>query len=143
MDRTQIATELHDGGFNCAQSVFVSFCESYGIPKETGLKIAGGLGGGVRSGEICGAVSGAVLVIGLKYGQTVPGDLQAKEFCGAETVKFISAFRERNKAITCRELLGIDTSVGNNREIAKNRGLLAICPSLINSAVEILQEMGY
>ena len=58
--REESATKLFGSGFNCAQSVIAVFCEKYGMDKETALKISGGLGGGFRSGDICGAVSGMV-----------------------------------------------------------------------------------
>ena len=144
MDKTQQAAELFAGGFNCAQSVFAVFSEDYGLPRELALKISGGLGGGVRCGEICGAVTGGALVIGLNCGQTEPGDLQAKEFCGKETAEFVRRFREKNGGHICRELLGIDISVGDNRAKAKEMGLFGtVCTKAIESAIEILEDMGY
>jgi len=62
------AADIFNGGHNCAQAVLGAFCEEYGLDTDTALRIARGLGSGVRNAEICGAVSGAVLVIGLKYG---------------------------------------------------------------------------
>ena len=144
MDKAQQAADIHVGGFNCAQSVFSVFSEDYGLSEALALKIAGGLGGGVRCGEVCGALTGGALVIGLNCGQTEPGDLQAKEYCGKETSEFVRRFRERNGNIICRELLGIDISVGDNRAKAKELGLFAtICDKAIRSAVEILEDMGY
>ena len=108
------------------------------------MKISGGLGGGVRCGEICGAVTGGALVIGLSCGQTEASDLQSKEHCGKETAEFVRRFREKNGSCICRELLGIDISVGDNRVKAKEMGLLStVCVKAIQSAVEILEEMGY
>ncbi|SHH52844.1 C_GCAxxG_C_C family probable redox protein [Sporobacter termitidis DSM 10068] len=144
MDKIQEAADTLASGFNCAQSVFSAFSEDYGLPRETALKIAGGLGGGVRCGELCGAVSGGALVVGLHSGQDKPGDIQAKEQCNQETTEFVCKFREKNGSCVCRDLLGMDISVGDNRMKAKELNLFnTVCVGLIKSAVEILEDMGY
>ena len=63
MDHVSKALELNRGGFNCAQSVLCAFSDVTGLGRDDSLRLAAGLGGGVRSGEVCGAVSGAVLVL--------------------------------------------------------------------------------
>lgn len=144
MSKTELALELFRSNFNCAQSVFAAFSEDYGIPREMALKISSGLGGGVRCGEVCGAASGAVLVIGLSCGHSVLGDMQAKEFNSSETVEFMKRFRERNKSCVCREILGIDISSPENRMKAKEQNLFnTVCVDMVTSAVEILEDMGY
>jgi C_GCAxxG_C_C family probable redox protein len=144
MEKTEMALDLFNSGFNCAQSVFAVFSEDYSLPQETALKIACGLGGGVRSGEVCGAVSGAVMVIGLKYGHYLQTDLKSKELCYSETVEFLDQFRKRNNSIVCREILGVDISKGDGREQAANKNLFkTVCNNMIISAVEILEDMGY
>jgi len=75
--KSQYAVELFRKGFLCSQAVLASFCDSYGLDRNSALKIACGLGSGMRCAEICGAVSGAVLVIGLKYGYTDAKDASA------------------------------------------------------------------
>jgi len=138
------AAELFNNGFNCAQSVLAVFCEAYGLNRETALKVACGLGGGVRSGEICGAVSGAVIVIGLKYGHCQPEDTESKANCYAKTVEFLNIFKEKNGCITCREILGYDISTKEGMEQAKNKNLFkATCTGMVKSAVSILEELGY
>lgn len=144
MDRTELALEDFRNNLSCSQAVFAAFSEDYGLPRETARKIACGLGGGARCGELCGAATGAVLVIGLKNGQSLPGDTEAKEFCNMQTSEFMKSFREQNGSCICRELLGIDISVGDNRLKAKERNLFnTICVDLVKSAVEILEDMGY
>lgn len=144
MSKTEMALDLFSNNFNCAQSVFAAFSEDYGIPRETALKISSGFGGGVRCGEICGAASGGALVIGLSCGHSVLGDVQSKEFCNSETFEFMKRFRERNKSCTCRGILGIDISIGNNREKAIEQNLFnTVCVETVTNAVEILEDMGY
>ena len=89
MSKGKEAVALHAKGFNCAQCVLKS---SKMIGQKTAEKIACGFGGGLRSGEVCGAASGAVMVIGLKGGEA------------AEVKKFMSEFREHFGTVRCLEL---------------------------------------
>jgi len=136
-EKVKIASELFDGGMNCAQSVLGAFCNDYGIEKDIAYKIACGLGSGARSAEICGAVSGAVLVVGLKYGQS-------KEICNVKTEEFIRKFRDKNRNIVCRDILGCDITIPSGREKAVRDNLFkTTCMDMVKSAVCILEELGY
>lgn len=135
-EKAGAASELFMGGRNCAQSVFCAFCEDYGIKTETAARLAGGFGGGVRSAEICGAITGAVMVIGLKHGES-------KEICGAKTVEFIEKFRDQKEAVVCRELLGCDITTPEGKEKAAKGLFKPTCRDLVVSAVNILEELGY
>lgn len=130
--------------FNCAQKVFGAFCEDYGIPRLQGIQMTSALGGGLRAGEACGALVGALLVVGLKYGMTDSDDNVRKALCDEKAKEIAFKFREMNEHIACRDLLGIDTSVGDNRLKAKELGLFNdICPQIVKNVVELLEEMGY
>ena len=138
------AAEFFSGGFNCSQSVLAAFCEKYGLDQKTALKAACGLGGGCRSGEICGAVSGAVITIGLKYGHCQPGDAESKANCYAKTAEFLNAFKAQNGSIICREILGCDISTAGGMEQAKSKNLFkTTCVGMVRSAASILDELIY
>jgi C_GCAxxG_C_C family probable redox protein len=138
------ALSCFNNGLNCGQAVLVAFCEKYGLSQELALKMAGGLGSGFRSGDVCGAVSGGVLVVGLKYGQCTADDKQAKLLCYAKTEEFIAAFRSRHGSICCRDIIGCDLSTPEGREQANREGLFAsICTDKVKSAIELLIELGY
>ena len=103
-----------------------------------------GLGAGFRFGEICGAVSGAVLVVGMKYGQETAADKDTKNSCNARIVEFMSLFRARNNFVVCREILGLDLSIKEEYERARELNLFkTTCVDMVRSAVEILEELGY
>jgi C_GCAxxG_C_C family probable redox protein len=131
--------------FNCAQSVIATCGPELGLDRESALRVAGGLGGGMgRLGEVCGAVTGAFLVIGLKHGKSSPEDdeSETKEKAYALVYEFADRFRARNGAILCRELLGCDISTPDGRAQAKEKGLFSdLCPKLVGDAVEILEQM--
>lgn len=142
MTKSERAKQLHEGGFNCAQSVVGVFCEDYGVELKTALRMAGALGGGLREGEVCGALSGGAMVVGLKYGQTEHGDLEQKQLCNEKIREFVAAFREPFGALTCRELLGVD--LGQNPQALQQRPeLKARCNDFIAAAVLILESLGY
>ena len=112
-ERVEKAVELFKSGFNCSQAVFAAYADLFGMDEEIALKVSAGLGGGVgRSREVCGAVCGAAMLAGLKYGATDGGDSEAKQRTYAVVQQIIAEFRQTNRSIICRELLGL-TQDGN------------------------------
>lgn len=140
--KSEFAVSQVSGGFGCATSVLTSFCEDYDLETDTAARLTCGLGGGCALGEICGAVSGSLLVIGLKFGQETVGDAGAKANCRAHVVQFNEKFKENNGALTCRELLDCDptTEEGHAIYLAKRE---TVCYGVVRNAVEILEELGY
>lgn len=132
MDKKQIALEYHNKCFNCAQSVFAALCEDVGVDRKEALKISACFGGGMRSGEVCGAVTGALMAIGMKYGSSLDNDMENKKFVGKKTLEFIQKFKEKHSTILCRELLSNINSQTSAKEI---------CPNFITFAVEIAEDM--
>jgi C_GCAxxG_C_C family probable redox protein len=104
--------------------------------------MAAGFGGGLgRCGEACGALTGAIMVIGLRMGATDAADRAAKERTYVAVQAFVEAFRARNGAITCRELLGADISSPEAYQQAREEGRFkAVCPGLVRSAAELLDS---
>jgi len=80
MSKTEIALEKFLKGFNCSQAIFITYSQELGLNEEIASKIASPFGGGfASSGYICGVVTGALMVIGLKYGNTKPEDKEVKK----------------------------------------------------------------
>jgi len=134
------ARELFDKGFNCSQSVLGAFAEDFGIPLETSLCIASGFGGGIsRKGEVCGAVSGAVMAIGLASGSSDPQDKEAKEHTYILVQQFTGAFRDKHTHVRCPDLLGMD--IGNPealQQVRQQNLFETICPGLVEDAARIV-----
>ena len=127
------AVACFNEGFNCAQAVLTAYCEDFGLDRETALRLACGLGAGMgRLQETCGAVSGAYLVIGLKYGPE-------KEQTYAMVQEFARRFEAKNKTRNCRALLGVDL-LGGDRRTASER-VNSICPQMVQDAIEILESL--
>src|SRR5665647_2706442 len=108
MTRKEEALRIFDSGFNCSQAVLGAFCEELGMKQETALRITTGFGGGLRRAEVCGAVTGAIMAIGLKIGHSVEGDNATKMHAYEITKQFESRFEELNGSIICRSILRYD-----------------------------------
>ena len=127
------AVACFNEGFNCSQAILSTYCESLGLERETALKLSCGLGAGMgRLQETCGAVSGAYLVIGLKYGSD-------KEKTYALVREFSKKFKARNKSTNCRELLGVDLILGD--KAAASQRVREVCPAAVRDAAEILESI--
>ena len=123
--------------------MFSSFGEDSGLDRERALRVAGAFGGGMaRMGETCGAVTGAFMAIGLKYGKAKAGDEGARERTYELAREFVTRFKARHGSIRCRELLGYDLSSPEEREAARQRGLFdTLCTRLVQDATEIVEEI--
>lgn len=142
--RMDYAQELFLSGFNCCQSVFGAFCENYGLNQKMALKVSSGFGGGMRNAEICGAVSGAALVIGLKYGQNEADDTTSKSLCNEKVVEFTNRFKQENSSILCKNILSCDISTEEGMNIAKEKNhFKTTCVDMVRSAVQILEALEY
>jgi C_GCAxxG_C_C family probable redox protein len=143
-EKSERALLYTENSFNCAQAVFAAFAEDYGVDEETALRVAGGFGGGLRRGEVCGAASGGVMVIGAARGHCVPEDAGAKRDCAARVSVFMAEFERRNGQLTCRGLLGVDTSTEEGAAaFARERMFQTKCRGYISGAAELLEELGY
>ena len=106
MDHGEQAAKLFLDGYNCAQSVVVAFCDVTGLEPEFAARMASSFGGGMgRMREVCGAVSGMLMVAGLVYGYDVPGDDIRKKAHYALVQELAGQFREEVGSIVCREIL--------------------------------------
>lgn len=96
------AVELFKEGKNCSQAVFTAFATELGLTEEIALSISVGLGGGVgRMREVCGAISGSAMVVGLKYPELSKTEVYEKVRAIADE------FKKTNPSIVCKELLGL------------------------------------
>ena len=131
------AADYYCGGLYCSQAILSAFCEKYGLDKETAQRISFGFNSGFRCAEVCGAVSGAILVVGLKYGDT-------KETGNAKTLEYMCQFKEKHGSVRCCDLLGCDIATPDGREKAIQQNLFTTrCVDLVRSAAQLLVDLGY
>ena len=126
-------------GHSCAQAVFSVFAEQLGLQYETAVKISAGFGGGMGLGNVCGAVTGAIMALGLKYGGIDP---KAKGQTSKLVREFTDRFKAQHQFLNCRELLGCDLSTAEGRQLAKEKKLHStVCNGIVTDAARILKEL--
>ena len=143
MDKVERAVSCFKEGFSCSQALLSTYGAQFGLNREMALKVSGAFGGGMgRMAETCGAVTGAFMVIGLKYGKTRVEDEQTKEKAYSLVKEFVDKFKSRNGSIICRELLGCDISTPKGMTLAKEKKLIAtLCPKFVQDAAEIIEQI--
>ncbi len=144
MDHANVAKDLFTQGYNCAQSVLCAFEDVTGLDRETSAKIASSFGAGMgRMREVCGGVSGALMVLGIVKGYGDPKALDEKNDHYRLVREFMERFKKDNGSILCRELLeGVAVKPGpdaeeRTEEYYKKRP----CPELVAYAAGVLDEM--
>lgn len=128
---------------SCCTGVLATYSPELGIEKDLAAGLGRGMAGGIGgTGHVCGAVSGAVMVIGLKTTNKSNINDMAAGFKTMETAKkFVSRFEEKHSSIQCRELIGHDISTPEKREAAMKANAYADCPKFVESAVMILDDI--
>jgi len=140
-ERMKLANAYHDKKFNCAQSVLLAFGDKTGLDEKTARAIAGGMGGGVGGckEEICGALSGAVLALGMLLPHVEEDDQAAKERIYGTVSEFRRRFTERFGYCRCGDLLNNEASEAD-RKWADEIGAERVCPVFIMETVRMLED---
>ena len=144
MNRKEKAMSLFEDGYNCSQAVVLAFSDLTGVAEKTLARLASSFGGGMgRLREVCGAVTGAFMVLGLLYGyeDAETGAKKAEHYMRIQ--HFAERFSEETGSIVCRELLGLDKKKDSpipeirTEQYYKKRP----CRELVGLSAEILEEM--
>jgi C_GCAxxG_C_C family probable redox protein len=135
---------MRAAGYNCAQSVLVVFCADLNLDKETAMKLATGFGAGMaRKQEVCGAVTGGIMAIGLKFGRGLADERPATENTYLLVGKFMERFADQHGSCLCRELLaGCDITTEAGQAKYKEDGLAEkVCRPCVADAIRILESI--
>ena len=137
------AADTFKNGFNCAQAVFATYAEEFGIDRTEALKISCGFGAGMgRRQEVCGAVSGAILLIGCKYGKTIREDNAANELTYKLVRELSEKFIAKHGSISCKELLGCNLLTPEGQQFFKENNFRDIkCALYVHDASELAEAM--
>lgn len=134
--------QLFRQSIHCSQIVAGAFAGRLGFDYDEVLRIAAPFGGGMFCGDTCGAVTGAIMVIGMKYGYSQPDDTDADMLCRQKAIDFRQEFTRRNGSCICHRLLNQDTRTPEGLSRAVANGTIAqACPGFVTDAIEILNEM--
>ena len=129
-------------------SMVPAAADTYAVPRLIGMteeqarKVSSCFGGGMMCGETCGAVTGALMVIGMKYGHAKEGDMDQKNVMMEKTAEFKKLFQEKYPSCMCRDLLGHDIGQPGELEKVMEEGLLLdFCPDVVEAAIEALEQV--
>lgn len=139
----KIIIEQFMKGYDCSQVVVSHYGAKLGISEEIANKVSACFGGGMFQAGTCGAFTGALMAIGLKYGHYDPKNLlEQKEVMMAKSGEFRKKFFEKHESCNCKELLGYDVSVPDGFKEAMETGrMMSFCPKLVKEVIEILDEI--
>ncbi len=144
MEKKEKAEQLFDSHFNCSQSVLSAYADELNISMDQCLKISCAFGAGMgRQQLICGAVAGALMVIGLKYGKGINDPEEYKKLTYKKTEDFIDKFKRVNKTIYCKELLD-NLNMSNPEEYKKiiEQNMFKLrCRKYVGDAIDILSDI--
>ena len=143
MSKQDVAVCLFRQGFSCSQAVAAAFAPDLGLDREAALRVAQPFGGGIaRRADWCGAITGALLVIGLKHGRVRAEDTAARDRTYALVNTFIDRFAARYGQIRCRDLLGCDIGTPEGQKQAETQKLHQTkCEDFVRDAAAILEEL--
>jgi C_GCAxxG_C_C family probable redox protein len=137
------AVKCFVGGFNCSQAMVSTFGPQFGLDPELALRTSSPFGAGMgRMGATCGAVTGAFMVLGLRFGRTRIEDKDAQENVYKLVTEFVDSFKKRNGSISCRDLIGYDLATPEGLKLAREEGIFRTrCPKFVKDSGEILEKL--
>lgn len=142
MTHKEKALDYFSRRFHCSQAVLAAFADECGLEEEQALKLGSCFGSGMRKGEVCGAVTGALMVLGMIYGQYDSNDAKSRELANKVNDEMMNRFKEKNKSYICNDLLGCDISTQKGRQYAiDNKLFTEFCPKMVESAIETVEEI--
>jgi len=143
MLKKESANQTFNSGYNCAQSVFSAFSEDLKLDRETALSISSGFGGGLaKTQATCGAVTGAIMVIGSRIADQNEKVDGINDQVYDKTREFLDQFIEKNKTTNCRELVQADLNTAEGQDYIKENNIFnEVCMKCVSDAVDILEKI--
>jgi C_GCAxxG_C_C family probable redox protein len=137
------AVAFYKQGYTCAQSILASFAVRYDLQQNLAFRIGEPFGAGTScTGDMCGSVTGAIMVLGLQYGSILSNDEDARSYTYQRVHELTHRFKEIHGSIQCTDLLGYTLSDPQQLQIVREKGLFVqLCPILVRDAAQILVEM--
>ena len=141
-DAVERAESLLRDGMMCSQAVLMAFAPRLGMDERQAARVASAFGAGMaRHGWTCGAMTGALMAIGLHAGHTTPADSAARDDVFARAQAMVAAFEARHGAMTCRQLVGANLLDPVERQAASDSGIFtSLCPQLVRAAATLVAD---
>ena len=137
------AVAFYKLGYTCTQSILASFGPRYSLPQDLAFRIGEPFGAGTScTNDMCGSVTGAIMLLGLQYGSIHNDDITARSYTYQRVHELIQRFKKIHGSIQCTELLGYNLSEPQQLQTVWEKGLfIQLCPILVRDATQILVEM--
>ena len=142
--RSDVAVQKLLVGYNCAQAILYSFCDDLGLDRDTALKLSCGFGAGMaRRQEVCGAVTGGILALGLRHGRGERQDKSHTEETYRKVRELTAQFESAHGSCICLTLLqGCDLNTPAGQQSFKQNDLLnQTCKRCVQTVVETLDTL--
>ncbi len=143
MQPVETAVSLFAQGFTCSQALLLTFAPRFGLDPSVAARIASPFGGGIaRHGKVCGAVAGAVMVLGLQAGNANAEDREKKEAMYEKVRALMARFAAAHGTTECRQLTGFDLSIPEGYAAATQAGVFTErCPAFVRTAAALAAEL--
>lgn len=139
--KTKDAVDFLMKGYMCSDSIVMAFAKEFGLEPEIATRISSGFAGGMAQGKTCGAVTGAIMVIGLKYGSGLTINQYSRDLCFQITQEFSHRFMARRKSLDCNEILLMNNINPKDPEEMKKLREKKLCDKIVTDSVEILVDL--
>ncbi|MBR4733040.1 MAG: C_GCAxxG_C_C family protein [Lachnospiraceae bacterium] len=142
MTTKEKALDYFSRNFHCSQAVLAAYADKCGLTEEQALRLGGCFGSGMRKGEVCGACTGALMVLGALYGQCDEADLESRGRSNKVNDEMMDGFAKKMGSCLCRDVLGCDVSTEEGVRHARENNLFKeLCPKVVADAVDVLEEV--
>lgn len=142
MTRQDKAVDYFSKGFHCSQAVLAAYADQCGISEEKALKLGACFGSGMRKGEVCGACTGALMVLGILYGYADPKNQKSKQTADEVNDRMMDRFAQVCGSCLCKGILGYDVSTPEGKQHAREENLFReVCPQMVKNAVNVLEDI--
>ena len=137
-----VAERLFREGYACSQAVLLAFAPRFGLDADLAARVASAFGGGMaRHGWTCGALTGALMAVGLHAGNAAADGQAQKDDAYARVATLLEQFRTKHGATECRRLIGFDLADAVQRQAASDAGVFAnTCPLFVRTAAALVAE---
>ncbi len=142
MTHKEKALDYFGKNYYCSQAVFAAFAPECGLTEEQALKLGACFGSGMRKGEVCGACTGALMVLGALYGQYDKNDVESRMTANLVNDKMMDIFAKVSGSYICNDLLKCDISTPEGVDFARRNNLFTeFCPKMVANAVDVLEKI--
>lgn len=142
MNHKEKALDYFRKKFHCSQAVLAAYAQECGLTEKQALKLGACFGSGMRKGEVCGACTGALMVLGALYGQYDKSDERSRLVANEVNDKMMNLFKEKCGSYLCNELLQCDISTKDGIDYALSKNLFTeFCPQMVANAIDILEQI--